>query len=257
MDILIGVLILFAILSGLAKVGFGFGAGIVLNPILTLFVPSATAVTLLAPILWFSNFTGARTHRKSIDWNLVKKMLPMALIGTLLGSLVLTYVNDHILKPAIGIIAIIMGILLLISRKKIKDENEIEDENQERALIVTTKKIGFKYHLGALLSGFVGSTANSGGLPLIVLFLNDRTINKNSFAANIVVMLAIMDSIKIILYLYLGILTIQNFLLVALYIPFIYFGALVGKWVHSKISEKSFFTIVHSMIFIIGIMLLF
>ncbi|WP_099362577.1 sulfite exporter TauE/SafE family protein [Fredinandcohnia onubensis] len=255
MDILIGVLILFAMISGLAKVGFGFGAGIVLNPILTLFVPSATAVTLLAPILWFSNFTGARTHRKSIEWNLIKKMLPMAIIGTLLGSLVLAYVNDQILKPTIGIIAIIMGFFLLISRKKIMSEKEVEEKQDSTSVI--TKKIGFKYHLGALLSGLVGSTANSGGLPLIVLFLNDRSINKNAFAANIVIMLAIMDSIKIILYLILGILNIQNFLLVALYIPFIYVGALVGKWVHSKISEKSFFTVVHSMIFIIGIMLLF
>lgn len=256
MDILVGVLILFAFLSGLAKVGFGFGAGIILNPILTLFVPSATAVTLLAPILWFSNFTGARTHRKSIEWNIIKKMLPLALIGTLVGSLILAYINDDILKPTIGIIAIIMGFLLLLSRKKLKEEDENEEENQESSSVIA-KKIGFKYHLGAFLSGFVGSTANSGGLPLIVLFLNNRSINKNVFAANIVVMLAIMDSIKIILYLYLGILTIQNFLLVALYIPFIYFGAYVGKWVHSKITEKSFFTVVHSMIFIIGIMLQF
>nr|WP_309099110.1 sulfite exporter TauE/SafE family protein [Fredinandcohnia onubensis] len=256
MDILVGVLLVFAIISGLAKVGFGFGAGIILNPILTLFVPSATAVTLLAPILWFSNFTGARAHRKSIEWNIIKKMLPLALIGTLAGSLILAYINDDILKPAIGIIAIIMGFLLLLSRKKLKNEEEIEVENQESSPVIP-KKIGFKYHLGALLSGFVGSTANSGGLPLIVLFLNDRSINKDAFAANIVVLLAIMDSIKIILYLSLGILTIQNFLLVALYIPFIYFGAFVGKWVHSKITEKSFFTVVHSMIFIIGIMLLF
>ena len=256
MDILVGVLILFATLSGLAKVGFGFGAGIILNPILTLFVSSATAVTLLAPILWFSNFTGARSHRKSIQWDLIKKMLPMALTGTVLGSFVLSYVNDQILRPSIGIIAITMGILLFISRNKVKDNDDKEEENQE-SIADQPKKRGIIYHLGAFVSGFVGATANSGGLPLIVLFMNDRTINKNAFTANIVVLLAIMDTIKIIFYMSLGILSIQNFLLVVLYIPFIYFGALAGKWVHTKISEKAFFKVVHSMIFIIGIMLLF
>ncbi|SFP99661.1 Uncharacterized membrane protein YfcA [Psychrobacillus psychrotolerans] len=252
MDILVGVMILFAILSGIAKVGFGFGAGIILNPILTLFVSSSTAVTLLAPILWFSNFTGARTHRKSIEWNLIKKLLPMALTGTLLGSFILSHVNDQILRPSIGIIAITMGILLFISRKKVK-----EDDKEKENMAGQHNKRGIIYHLGAFASGFVGATANSGGLPLIVLFMNDRTLSKNAFTANIVVMLAIMDTIKIIFYMFLGILTIQNFLLVALYIPFIYIGALVGKRVHTKIPEKSFFQIVHSMIFIIGIMLLF
>ena len=256
MSILVGVLILAAIVSGLAKVGFGFGAGIILNPILTLFVSSATATTLLAPILWFSNITGTRTHRKSIQWKLIKKMLPMALTGTLLGSFILTYVDDQILKPAIGILAIIMGFLLFISRKKMKKnhENTISESHDTGE---TNQKKGLMYQLGAFASGFIGATANSGGLPLIVLFLNDRSITKNAFAANIAVLLAIMDTIKIISYLILGVLSIENLLLVVLYIPFIFLGGYAGKWLHTKISEKSFFLVVHSMIFITGILLLY
>jgi uncharacterized membrane protein YfcA len=199
----VGVLIFFAIISGVAKAGFGFGAGIILNPILTLFVPSATAVTMLAPILWFSNFAGARTHRKSIQWTLVKKLLPMALIGTLLGSGILTYVNDELLKPRIGLIAIFMGLLLFLSRKKTKGEEEAPQP-----------KKGILYQLGAFTSGFVGAVANSGGLPLIVLFLNDRSIDKHAFTANIAVLLAIMDSVKILSYLSLGILSIRDLLFV-------------------------------------------
>lgn len=116
--IIVGILIIFAVLSGLAKAGFGFGAGMILNPIFTLFVSSTTAATLLAPILWFSNFTGARIHRTSIQWGLIVRMLPMALAGTLTGSFVLTYVDERILKPGIGISAIVMGLLLILIRNK-------------------------------------------------------------------------------------------------------------------------------------------
>ena len=206
---LVGVLILFALLSGLAKVGFGFGAGIILNPILTLFVSSATATTLLAPILWFSNLTGARTHWKSIQWDLIKKMLPMALIGTILGSFILTFVDDHILKPVIGIIAILMGVMLFatrnIQKKNFEKNGSIESQTEE-----TNKQNRIFYHLGAFASGFVGATANSGGLPLIVLFLNDRSITKHAFTANIAVLLAMMDTIKIISYILLGTLSVEH-----------------------------------------------
>ncbi|WP_315792829.1 sulfite exporter TauE/SafE family protein [Paenibacillus sp. BIC5C1] len=249
---LVGILILFAVLSGLAKVGFGFGAGMILNPILTLFVSSATATTLLAPILWFSNFTGARVHRASIQWRLIARMLPMALIGTLFGSVILAYVDDHILKPAIGISAIIMGVMLIASRKR---KNKVTTGEPVSNSMTTQKRI--LYQLGAFASGFVGAAANSGGLPLIVLFLHDSSFSKKQFTANIAMLLAVMDSIKIVSYLVLGTLSIQNLLLVLLFIPFIYAGGFAGKWLNEKISETSFLIVVHSIIFVTGILLLY
>lgn len=243
-------LILFAIFSGLTKAGFGFGAGMILNPILTLFVSSTTATTLLAPILWFSNVTGARTHRTSISWKLIIRMLPLALVGTLVGTMVLAYVDEHILKPAIGIGAIVMGVLLLLTRMR-KGE-QVQAQPNEKGI-----KKNILYQIGALTSGFVGSTANSGGLPLIVLFLHDASISKKQFAANIAVLLAIMDSIKIASYLVLGILSIRDLLFVLLFIPFIYLGGLAGRWLNDKISEKSFYIVVHSIIFVTGILLLY
>ncbi|MEF3353903.1 sulfite exporter TauE/SafE family protein [Paenibacillus sp. GYB006] len=247
---LAGILILFAVLSGLAKVGFGFGSGMILNPILTLFVSSATATTLLAPILWFSNFTGARVHRTSIQWKLIARMLPMAIVGTIFGSVILAYVDDHILKPAIGISAIFMGVMLIAIRKK-KDTLTYGEPANKR------KNKGVLYQLGAFASGFVGATANSGGLPLIVLFLHVSSFSKKQFTANIAMLLAVTDSIKIISYLLLGTLPIQNLLLVLLFIPFIYAGGFVGKRLNEKISEKSFLIVVHSIIFITGILLLY
>lgn len=244
-------LVIFAVLSGLAKAGFGFGAGMILNPILTLFVSSAAAATLLAPILWFSNFTGARMHRTSIQWGIVLRMLPMALAGTLIGSFVLTYVDEQILKPGIGISAIIMGLLLILIRKK--QGTKAQEENK----VSSTKNRRVLCQLGALASGFVGAAANSGGLPLIVLFLNDSSISKKQFTANIAMLLTIMDSVKIISYLLFGILSLRNLLLVLLFIPFIYAGGYAGKWLNDKISEKSFFVVVHSIVFVTGILLLY
>ncbi|MCG7381676.1 sulfite exporter TauE/SafE family protein [Paenibacillus sp. ACRRY] len=257
---LAGILILFAVLSGLAKVGFGFGAGMILNPILTLFVSSATATTLLAPILWFSNFTGARVHRASIQWGLIARMLPMALTGTLFGSIILAYVDDHILKPAIGISAIMMGVMLIASRKRkdrAKNREATADLADNSPLQEKSTKKTVLYQLGALASGFVGAAANSGGLPLIVLFLHDSSFSKKQFTANIAMLLAVMDSIKIVSYLVLGTLSIQNLLLVLLFIPFIYAGGFAGKWLNEKISETSFLIVVHSIIFITGILLLY
>ncbi len=249
-------LMLFAVIGGIGKVGFGFGAGVILNPLLALFIPSASAVTLLAPILWFSNFAGMNVHRKAIDWHLIKRMLPASLIGVLTGSITVTYMDDRILKVIIGIVAIVMGFLLLLSRKKGK--GDADDETAVSSDRPSEDKIKGKVirQAGSFAAGFAGSAANSGGLPLTVLFLSDRSMTKTTFAANMVVMLAIMDSIKIIAYLILGILTIKNVLLVVIYIPFIYLGAYIGKGLHTKISERAFFGTAYSMIFITGLLLL-
>ncbi|KAA9004196.1 sulfite exporter TauE/SafE family protein [Paenibacillus spiritus] len=244
------VLLLFAVLSGLAKAGFGFGAGMLLNPILTLFVPSTTATTLLAPILWFSNFTGASVHRKSIQWGLIARMLPMGIVGTAAGTLMLAYVDERILKTAIGIGAVTMGVLLLWARKR-KRTPEVDDppkHGKTKAVI---------HQLGATASGFVGATANSGGLPLILIFVRDSSVGKKQFTANIAMLLAVMDTVKVVSYLTLGVLSVRNLLLVLLFVPFIYAGGYVGKRLNEKISEKSFYVVIHAIIFITGILLIF
>ncbi|WP_138495299.1 sulfite exporter TauE/SafE family protein [Paenibacillus pinistramenti] len=244
------VLLLFAVLSGLAKAGFGFGAGMLLNPILTLFVSSSTATTLLAPILWFSNFTGARVHREAIQWELIARMLPIGIAGTVTGTLMLVWVDEQILKPAIGISAILMGILLLWVRKR-------RQTSEDGAGAAGGKKQAVLYQLGAAASGFVGATANSGGLPLILLFMHDSSVDKKQFTANIAMLLAVMDTIKIISYLVLGILSIRNLLLVLVFVPLIYAGGYLGKQLNDKISERSFYTVVHAIIFVTGILLIY
>ena len=244
MSVLTLILILFSVISGVAKVGFGFGAGILLNPILTLFVPSASAVSLLAPILWYSNLAGTKTHKDSIQWRVVTGILPSGIIGTLIGAWSLSVLNDEILKPGLGVVAILMGILLLFSKKV---------DFKERNL--SSLKLQLLYIIVGGISGFIGATANSAGLPLIVFFLWVAS-SKISFTSNIVALLAIMDTVKLLCFLYLEMLTISNFLMLLLYVPFIFIGARLGKWLNDYISEKSFFVVVHSMIFITGVMLL-
>ncbi len=177
-------------------------------------------------------------------------MLPMGMVGTAAGTLMLAYVDEQVLKPAIGIGAIVMGVLLLWVRKwKRMSEKDTPEKHSKTKTVI--------HQLGATTSGFVGATANSGGLPLILLFLRDSSVGKQQFTANIAMLLAVMDTVKVVSYLMLGVLSFQNLLLVLLFVPFIYAGGYIGKRLNDKITERSFYLVVHTIIFITGILLIF
>ncbi|UOQ84870.1 sulfite exporter TauE/SafE family protein [Gracilibacillus salinarum] len=240
---LVVILCVFAFISGLMKVGFGFGAGIVLNPILTLFMPSAKSVGLLAPILWFSNVNGVRSHWKSINKKLFYQMLPLAVIGTLIGSLILTVVPDDIIRRGIGVLSIICGFSLWNASRK-------SDKKVQKRTIhpVITKLIR---QVSAFLSGLIGAAANSGGIPLSVLFSQEK-MSKQAFTANIIVLLAIMDTLKIIFYIGFDVIAFQDLLLAFIYIPLIILGGYVGKWLNHLLAERVFFHVIHGLIFFMG-----
>ncbi len=256
MEQLVYVFMLAAFISGLFKTGFGFGAGVVLNPILAFMLPASTAVSMLAPILWYSNVDGARTHARKADWLILRTLFPLAIAGTIAGAAMLVILPDEWLKKLMGGMAIVLLSLSFFKSKKKPKSNTLSIVNNvEVKLVVSKPPSRFYRHTAAFLSGFAGSTANSGGLPLTFLFLHEK-MAKQHFTANLVVLLAVMDTIKIISYLALGIVSLPQLLQAVLYLPFIFLGGIVGKQLNKILPDTVFFSVIYILVFVIGVMLL-
>jgi uncharacterized membrane protein YfcA len=248
---------LLALISGVMKVGFGFGAGLFLNPILTLFMSPTASTSMLSPILWYSNLDGFRAHIRNVRWRLVFTLLPFTIAGTVLGSVMLVSSSEKLIKHGLAFLAITLTILAILQPR-------IEAFFAARRLQRTRRLTGGAIYplmaislqsLIAVISGFVGSTANSGGLPLSFLFIFMK-MPKIEYTSNLIALLAITDTVKIISFYSIGILSVRNFLWVMLFIPIIYVGGYLGKWIHQKLEEKTFFALVHCLVILISIILL-
>lgn len=247
---------LLAFISGFMKGGFGFGAGMFVNPILVLFMSPAATTSILSPILWYSNLDGLWKHLRKVQWRVVLSLLPFGIIGTVAGSYVLVTVPDKLIKHSVAWIAISLTILAImqpqVERILIgRSEHRLKqgDRKWTRSIRIATQSSI------AVISGLIGSTANSGGLPLSFLFIF-RKMGKAEYTANLVALLAMMDTFKIISYISLEILNVRNFVSVVWFVPLIYLGGFLGQWVHRHLQEKAFFALIHSMVIVISLILL-
>src|ERR1044072_3946867 len=87
---------------GLAKGGFG-GLGALLTPILALVLPVASAVGVLLPMLIVGDAFAVYMYWKEWDLDLVKRMLPAGVVGSIAGTLLLTWLPPTGLRIVLGI----------------------------------------------------------------------------------------------------------------------------------------------------------
>ena len=87
----------------------GFGGGLICIPILSLFMPVQNVVAMVMIYQLSMGLLIFKTHRH-IQWQHILKMLPLTVIGTIFGVMLLSYVAGDVIR-AILVIYIILHLL--------------------------------------------------------------------------------------------------------------------------------------------------
>ena len=160
--LLLGILVGF--LSGL----FGIGGGILVAPALVFifqqkafFIDHATQVAAgssLAVIVFTALMSIIAYHkRKSIDWELVKQLLPGIVLGSLLGTIAATLVSSEFLARFLGFWVFLLSIQMLLP------ENGFDQKALPGAWALA---------LVGVFAGMIGGLVGLGGGILLVPFLS-------------------------------------------------------------------------------------
>ena len=80
---------------------------------------------------------------------------------------------------------------------------------------------------------------------------------KLQFVAGVVFSIALINVFKLIPYFYLDILNIQSLLNYMLFSPIAVIGVILGHWMNSKLSDKSFFAIINFFIVVASLRLIY
>ena len=192
------------------------------------------------PMLIICDAIAAFLNRKYYDHSAVWSIAPFSLLGVIAGTILFKFINLSLISVFIGSISLTYVIFnYLLTKSKIK-------------------KIPFygSKSIWGTLAGFTSFVLHSGGLPMNIYFMSiyDRKVQ---FVAGLVFSMALINLFKLIPYFYLEILNFESLISYLFFSPIAVIGVILGHWMNSKLSDKSFFTIINFFIVVASLRLIY
>lgn len=95
------------LLLGVSKSGFGSGFGSLTVPMMAMAVTVPQAAAILMPVLFVMDLLGISAFRRDFDKKLLKFLLPWALVGTVIGTLLFRVLNASTVAGIVGIFTLL------------------------------------------------------------------------------------------------------------------------------------------------------
>ncbi len=230
----VGVLALGAVIIGINKTAIpALGALVVV--LFAQFFPADVASAAVLPLLCAGDLLAVAWYRREANWKFVVNLLPWALVGLLLGMLVVRWIDDRrLLAVAIG--AIILGVQLLsLTRRAFQQKID-----------AWRGSLGMAAFFG-ILAGFTTQVANAAG-PVMAIYLLLMKFSKEEYIGSAAWYFLLLNWIKLPLFALDGRLTWQVLHLVPGMLPFLVLGAAIGITLLRGLSQKSFTLIIQILV---------
>lgn len=231
------------LLFGISKGGFGGGLGIVAVPLMALVISPVQAAAILLPILCAMDLVAVWKFRGRWVWPELRVLLPASLLGILVGTLLFEFMSASVVRLILGVIAIVFTLHFWVSQHRAKSA----------ALPDFPRALGF---VGGGAAGFTSFIAHAGGPPFSMYLLR-RPLDRTGFAATSVLFFAVVNYVKLLPYAWLGQFDVTNLATSAALIVLAPIGVLTGVWLHHRVSDRLFFTVIYGGLFAVGLKLVY
>ena len=223
------ILCLCAVMVGISKTSLP-GIGILVVPMLALLFPAKASTGLLLPMLAFADIFAVAYYHRHAQWRHIFKLLPPALVGIAIGSVIIRHIDNTQLKPIIGIIVLSMLVLNYWRNRQAGSESRIPTH------------WSFALAIG-LFAGITTQLANAAG-PIMVIYLLAMKFDKSRFIGTAAWFFLILNWLKIPLFIWDGRITLESVKIDILMFPMIVLGAVAGVFILKRIPQKWFNVVV-------------
>jgi hypothetical protein len=224
--------------AGISKGGFAGGGAFASTPILALVIAPGHAVGLMLPLLMMMDVATLKPYWGKWDRTAAKLLLIGALPGIALGAGIYHLTNPNVFKLLIGAISIGFVAFQLA--------------RQTGFLKLEAHGVGPRAGLAAGLgTGFTSFVANAGSPPAAVYLLL-KGVSKTEYQATNVIVFWVVNLIKFIPFLSLGIATHRTLLADLMLAPVAFFGAWLGVKAHHAVPERVFFALTYVLLLATG-----
>ncbi len=218
------VLVIVALLIGLSKGGLGAVLGVLVTPLLVLVMPPITAQALSLPLLMIGDLFALKSYWKTWDMHYIRLLLPLAILGIILGTYLLKALNNVTLRHILGLFT------LLFVAYKVAD-------HWLKALDYHPRD--WHGYLSGGLSGLGSALANAGSVPFTAYMLL-QDVTPQVFVGTTTLYFAVLNLLKVPAYITAGIFDLNTLLQVIWVVPFIVAGVYVGRWMIKRIHKRAF-----------------
>ena len=227
------------LLLGISKSGFGAGFGSLAVPLMALSVTVPQAAAVLMPVLLVMDLLGIAVFRKDFDRQLLKFLIPFALVGTLIGALLFKLLDAKVVAGLVG------AFTLLFLAQRLLFPPKPDSPPPPR-------------WLGALLSittGFTSFIAHAGGPPISAYVIPLR-LSPIKFTATMAFLFFVINLSKWIPYAWLGLLDMRNMSTSLVLLPLAPIGVWIGVRIARRVSQVLFYRLLYGGMFLTGCKLL-
>ncbi len=212
-------------LIGMAKVGLNTIATPVV-PILAGIFGGRLSTGILLPMLCMADFFAVRHYHRHAQWRYILDLLPWAILGIVLGTVIGGMVNDLHFRYILAAI-IMVGLAVMIVREFQSGTTRISERRWLSALI-------------GLATGFTSMVTNAAG-PLMAIYVLSKRLPKNSYIGTVAWFFTLINLIKVPVHIFIWkTITIETLVLNIALTPLILAGGFLGIVIVKRIPEKSY-----------------
>jgi uncharacterized membrane protein YfcA len=227
-------------LYGLSKGGFA-GVAILSMPLLSLVISPIQAAAIMLPVLMVQDVVTVWSYRKTWDGATLLHLAPGALAGIVAGYLFASFVSDAAVRIIVGVIAVAFCL-----DRWIRHNGKGTEGRPQNWLSGTI--------LGAL-SGYTSFVIHVGGPPFNMYALA-RGLPRDVFVGSAALFFAAANLVKVVPFIALGQLTLENVATAAVLFPLAVVANLAGIWLVRRMPAGLFYRLIYMLTFLVGCVLL-
>ncbi len=198
---------------------FGFGGGLISIPLLSLLIGVRGAITL---VLIFQLCMGLLIWRsyKHIDWKTAIPMVPFIIIGTIIGTLLLS-------RASVVFLQLMLASWILVFLIKMIWFSGFTLGHKRSSVTATAAGLG-----SGLLQGIIGT-----GGPILTMYLSVAIPRKLALRATLIYLFFITSIVRLGISIPKHLFTSHLLYLALITLPFFLIAILLGQRVHEKLSD--------------------
>jgi uncharacterized membrane protein YfcA len=223
------------LLMGMSKSGFGSGFGSLAVPLMALAITVPQAAAIFMPILFVMDILGLAAFRKHFDWKLIRFLIPLGLIGTVIGTLSFRLLDAKLVAGIVGVFTL----AFLAQRLLFPPKPDSPHPPKWLGGILT------------VTSGFTSFVSHAGGPPISAYVIPMR-LAPLVYTATMAAFFFVINLSKWVPYAWLGLLDLRNMATSLVLLPLAPLGVWVGVRIAHRIQPELFYRLVYVGMFLTG-----
>ena len=200
----------------------GFGSGLIATPLLAIYIPLAKLIPMLALMSLAGSTINFFHDRKSIEKPELYKLIPLMVIGNIIGAFLILNIDTCILKVLLGFLAIAYSLYSFLQKKEFK-------------------KLSSYFSIPFGITGGIFTSLFACGGFLYMMYLSARLKEKQQERATLSVIISFSSLTKTIVFLFAGVYLDYKiaFTAILLFTPMI-LGIYLGRHINLKFTPAQY-----------------